>query len=93
MYVPDGDSQQKPSEKPELQHQNTRLRADPFDHAKNRETINAIARSQKGIDRAGPGSELRVESEWEVRLGSELRACRNRNQDLHQDWRFERDGD
>lgn len=46
MYVPEGGKSQKPPPKPELQHQNTRLRADPFDHAKNQETITAIAKTQ-----------------------------------------------
>ncbi|XP_053617189.1 splicing factor ESS-2 homolog [Plodia interpunctella] len=45
MYVPDG-AQQQPPAKPELQHHNTRLRAEPFDHVKNKEAITAIAKSQ-----------------------------------------------
>ncbi|CAG5044404.1 unnamed protein product [Parnassius apollo] len=46
MYVPSGAESQKPPPKPELQHQNTRLRAPPFDHVKNKETISAIAKTQ-----------------------------------------------
>ncbi|XP_034827546.1 splicing factor ESS-2 homolog [Maniola hyperantus] len=45
MYVPDGAAQPM-TPKPELQHHNTRLRAQPFDYAKNKETISALARSQ-----------------------------------------------
>ncbi|CAG9104721.1 unnamed protein product [Plutella xylostella] len=51
MYVPDGSGQAAPA-KPQLQHQNTRLRADPFDHQRNKEEIEAIARSQ---DATGTG--------------------------------------
>ncbi|CAH0696843.1 unnamed protein product [Spodoptera exigua] len=46
MYVPDGAESQRPPPKPELVHQNTRLKAEPFDHVKNKEAISAIARSQ-----------------------------------------------
>lgn len=49
MYVPDGAEGQQPPAKPELIHQNTRLRAEPFDHAKNKEAITAIAKSQGTI--------------------------------------------
>ncbi|XP_023951050.2 splicing factor ESS-2 homolog [Bicyclus anynana] len=45
MYVPDG-AEQAPAAKPELQHRNTRLLAQPFDYVKNQETISALARSQ-----------------------------------------------
>ncbi|KAG7303440.1 hypothetical protein JYU34_011958 [Plutella xylostella] len=51
MYVPDGSGQAAPA-KPQLQHHNTRLRADPFDHQRNKEEIEAIARSQ---DATGTG--------------------------------------
>ncbi|XP_047032653.1 splicing factor ESS-2 homolog [Helicoverpa armigera] len=46
MYVPDGAESQRPPPKPELIHQNTRLKVEPFDHVKNKEAISAIARSQ-----------------------------------------------
>ncbi|CAH0402804.1 unnamed protein product [Chilo suppressalis] len=46
MYVPDGAESQKPTPKPELLHHNTRLKAEPFDHVKNKEAITAIARTQ-----------------------------------------------
>ncbi|CAB3246396.1 unnamed protein product [Arctia plantaginis] len=46
MYVPDGATSQQVPPKPELVHHNTRLRAEPFDHVKNKEAISAIARSQ-----------------------------------------------
>ncbi|KAJ8713030.1 hypothetical protein PYW08_008334 [Mythimna loreyi] len=46
MYVPEGAASQRPPPKPALLHHNTRLRAEPFDHAKNKEAISAIARSQ-----------------------------------------------
>ncbi|VVC92594.1 unnamed protein product [Leptidea sinapis] len=46
MYVPDGAESQVPSEKPELQYHNTRLRVQPFDYEKNKEAITAIAKSQ-----------------------------------------------
>ncbi|XP_037292594.1 splicing factor ESS-2 homolog [Manduca sexta] len=46
MYVPDGAESQQPPPKPELVHRNTRLTAPPFDHAKNKEAIIAIARTQ-----------------------------------------------
>ncbi|XP_068623670.1 splicing factor ESS-2 homolog isoform X2 [Battus philenor] len=46
MYVPPGAESQKPPPKPELRHINTRLRAPPFDHIKNKETISAIAKTQ-----------------------------------------------
>ncbi|CAH2266211.1 jg17799 [Pararge aegeria aegeria] len=46
MYVPDGAAGQPTTPKPELQHHNTRLLAQPFDNAKNKETISALARSQ-----------------------------------------------
>ncbi|XP_059048693.1 splicing factor ESS-2 homolog [Achroia grisella] len=49
MYVPDGADGQQPPAKPELIHQNTRLRAEPFDHIKNKEAITAIAKSQGTI--------------------------------------------
>ncbi|XP_075983453.1 ess-2 splicing factor homolog [Anticarsia gemmatalis] len=46
MYVPDGAGSQRAPPKPELVHHNTRLKAEPFDHIKNKEAITAIARSQ-----------------------------------------------
>ena len=46
MYVPDGAESQLPGPKPELQHQNTRLKTQPFDYAKNKEAISALARNQ-----------------------------------------------
>ncbi|XP_028036536.1 splicing factor ESS-2 homolog [Bombyx mandarina] len=66
MYVPDGAESQRPPPKPELVHQNTRLKAQPFDYAKSKETISAIARNQDatvngriGVD----GSSLSSEKE------------------------------
>ncbi|XP_045503419.1 splicing factor ESS-2 homolog [Colias croceus] len=55
MYVPDGAESQVPSAKPELQHHNTRLQVQPFDYAKNKETISAIARSQDAHDKGKIG--------------------------------------
>ncbi|KPJ14813.1 Protein DGCR14-like [Papilio machaon] len=46
MYVPAGAESQRPPPKPELRHINTRLRAPPFDHVKNKEAITAIAKTQ-----------------------------------------------
>ncbi|CAH0713847.1 unnamed protein product, partial [Brenthis ino] len=46
MYVPDGAESQQAGPKPELQHHNTRLRTQPFDYAKNKEAITALARNQ-----------------------------------------------
>ncbi|KPJ05244.1 PREDICTED: protein DGCR14 homolog [Papilio xuthus] len=46
MYVPAGAESQRPPPKPELRHMNTRLRAPPFDHVKNKEAITAIAKTQ-----------------------------------------------
>ncbi|KAL0818208.1 hypothetical protein ABMA28_008713 [Loxostege sticticalis] len=46
MYVPDGAASQTPPRKADLLRHNTRLRAEPFDHAKNKEAISAIARTQ-----------------------------------------------
>ncbi|XP_028172966.1 splicing factor ESS-2 homolog [Ostrinia furnacalis] len=46
MYVPDGAPSQPPPRKPDLLRHNTRLRAEPFDHVKNKEAITAIARTQ-----------------------------------------------
>lgn len=46
MYVPDGAESQVPGPKPELQYHNTRLKKQPFDYAKNKEAINALARNQ-----------------------------------------------
>ncbi|CAH0595409.1 unnamed protein product [Chrysodeixis includens] len=46
MYVPEGAASQRAPPKPELLHHNTRLKAEPFDHVKNKEAITAIARSQ-----------------------------------------------
>ncbi|XP_072934533.1 splicing factor ESS-2 homolog [Epargyreus clarus] len=45
MYVPDGVSQ-RAAARPALRRRNTRLRALPFDHDKNKEQISAIAREQ-----------------------------------------------
>lgn len=49
MYVPEGAESQQPPPKPGLVHRNTRLHAEPFDHAKNKEAITAIAKSQGTI--------------------------------------------
>lgn len=46
MYVPDGATSQRAPPKPELVHQNTRLKTEPFDHIKNKKAISDIARSQ-----------------------------------------------
>ncbi|KAL4711871.1 hypothetical protein ACJJTC_006040 [Scirpophaga incertulas] len=46
MYVPDGAASQPASARPQLVHRNTRLRSEPFDHARSKEAISAIARTQ-----------------------------------------------
>ncbi|CAH2093730.1 unnamed protein product [Euphydryas editha] len=46
MYVPDGAKSQLAPPGPQLQHHNTRLKAQPFDYAKNKEVISALARNQ-----------------------------------------------
>ncbi|XP_063541352.1 splicing factor ESS-2 homolog [Cydia strobilella] len=46
MYVPDGSLSQRPPPKPSLRRHNTRLRAQPFDHAKSKAHISALARDQ-----------------------------------------------
>ncbi|XP_063368641.1 splicing factor ESS-2 homolog [Cydia amplana] len=46
MYVPDGALSQRPPPKPRLRRHNTRLRAQPFDHAKSKAHISALARDQ-----------------------------------------------
>ncbi|CAK1541551.1 unnamed protein product [Leptosia nina] len=55
MYIPDGAESQAPSPKPVLQHHNTRLQVQPFDYAKNKEAISAIAKSQESIDKGKIG--------------------------------------
>lgn len=48
MYVPHGSGQKvDPQNKAELQHHNTRLLTNPFNHHKNKEVINALAKSQE----------------------------------------------
>ncbi|CAG9791375.1 unnamed protein product [Diatraea saccharalis] len=71
MYVPDGAESQLPTPKPELIHHNTRLRAEPFDHVKNKEAISAIARTQDasvtgkiGVDGVSISSEKSGEYEY-----------------------------